>query len=83
MYAKSGAYIQYSERYAKGLLRKEGRVVEGNERLEFLGDALLYSLTTLALMKHYQINEGGMTVSPGAFTVTCSSNRKVRPYALH
>jgi hypothetical protein len=55
-------YAQISESYAIEMMAKQGDVMEGNERLEFLGDSVLNALIATSLMKKYQLSEGGMTV---------------------
>jgi len=54
--------LQISEKYALDKLKQEGQVIEGNERLEFLGDAVLNTLIASSMFRMYQVNEGGMTV---------------------
>ncbi|TGZ78069.1 hypothetical protein EX30DRAFT_343626 [Ascodesmis nigricans] len=53
-----------SETLARTIFFDYGREVEGNERLEFLGDQVLNGIIASTLMRKYQLNETGMTVSP-------------------
>ncbi|KAI5812902.1 hypothetical protein BZA77DRAFT_296549 [Pyronema omphalodes] len=54
----STAFI--SEKFAQTQL-SAGNVIEGNERLEYLGDSVLHTLTAATMMRLYQLNEHGMT----------------------
>ncbi|KAI5786158.1 hypothetical protein FPQ18DRAFT_78019 [Pyronema domesticum] len=54
----STAFI--SERFAQTQLFS-GNIIEGNERLEYLGDSVLHTLTAATMMRLYQLNEHGMT----------------------
>ncbi|KAI5779134.1 hypothetical protein EDC01DRAFT_634269 [Geopyxis carbonaria] len=51
----------YMEGFARSLLATTGVQIEGNERLEFLGDSVANAMISITMMKKYQLNETGMS----------------------